>query len=139
MTATRCAAPRCGRFVPAGTEHCDKHESAGKEADAAHAAFLARLEQGSYAGLFDEQIREVMTQAATAMRAEGLSEEIGALRYVLARPINEEHDLARLTAAVTKIATAAVQTARAQRAINGESAEGLTSAVTQILAELDEE
>lgn len=96
MTAQRCMAPGCGRFVRAGAGYCTRQDGVSEQrpkasdADAAHARFLERLEQGRYEGLFDTQIREVMIQAATAMREQGLSEEIGALRYVLARLLNEE-------------------------------------------------
>lgn len=144
MPAVRCRAPQCGRFVRACADHCARHDAGTEgsrdalEVDTAHLEFLERLEQGNYEGLLDAQVREVMIQAAAALREQGLSDEIGALRYVLARLLKEEKDLTRLTANVVRIASAAVQTARAQRAIGGDTAEGLTSAVTQILAELDE-
>jgi hypothetical protein len=35
------------------------------------------------------------------------------------------------------VATVAIQAARAQRAISGEQAEGLTDAITRILVEMD--
>ena len=123
MTTNRCRASRCGRYVRAGAVHCPKHEERTEESDRPDPAaerrleFLERLEQGEYAALFDE---------------------IGALRFVMAKLLAEENDPAKLASSVTRVVTAAMQAARTGRAIGGESAEGLTSALTQILAELDE-
>jgi hypothetical protein len=101
-------------------------------------AFLERLERGEYAELFEENLSQVIAQAAKRMQERGPDDEIGALRFVLARLLAEEEDAVKLASGVTRVASAAVHAARAQRAISGESAEGLTSALTQILAELDE-
>jgi hypothetical protein len=136
--------PRCGRYVRAGAPHCDRHdpstsgEGRVETSDDAHARFLELLNRGEYAGFFDDRLLEVMRQAAQAMSERGLTEEIGALRMVLSRLVKEEQDLSKLTASVTRVASVAVQAARTQRAINGDTARGLTSALTQILAELDE-
>jgi hypothetical protein len=42
-----------------------------------------------------------------------------------------------LAKAVARVASVSIQAARAQRAISGQLAEGLTDAITQILAEFD--
>jgi hypothetical protein len=101
-------------------------------------AFLERLEKGEYAALFDENVSRVIAQAAQAMQERGPDDEIGALRFVMARLLAEERDATKLASSVTRVVTAAVQAARTRRAIGGETAEGLTSALTQILVELDE-
>jgi hypothetical protein len=100
--------------------------------------FEERVKTGEYAALFDEQLTKVLREAAAALAQRGLVEEIGALRYVLARLLAEEKELSVLTASVTRVTSVAVQAARAQRAISGDVADGLTSALTQILTELDE-
>lgn len=144
ITSRRCEAPRCGRFVHAGASRCNTHEGRGTGETPPDGrterrlAFLERLERGEYAALFDDNLSRVIEQAARKMQEHGPDDEIGALRFVLARLLAEEHDPVKLASGVTRVASAAVQAARAQRAISGESAEGLTSALTQILAELDE-
>lgn len=143
-TAHRCQAPGCGRFVRAGASFCPNHdplpdvEHVLAERPELRSRFRERLELGDYSALFDDQLSKVLQQAATAVAERGLVDEIGALRYVLARLLMEEDDLSRLTANVTRVASVAVQAARAQRAISGDVAQGLTSALTQILTELDE-
>lgn len=143
MTANRCRTPGCGRFVRAGASHCRDHgtDATGDALDPrveGRLTFLERLETGEYAALFDDNVRRVIAQAAQGMAEKGLVEEIGALRFVLARLLAEERNAIALAANVTRVTAAAVQAARAQRAISGETAEGLTTALTQILTELDE-
>ena len=144
MTAHRCEAPGCGRFVRAGAIHCSRHEVTGvavresEAIDERQARFRERLERGEYAELFDERMAPIIRQAAMALSERGLTDEIGALRYVLARLLMEEQDLTKLASNVTRVTSVAVQAARAQRAISGDVAQGLTSALTQILTELDE-
>jgi hypothetical protein len=140
----RCATPGCGRFVRQSARWCRNHGDGEVEADdvrrgdderaAATAAFRRRLDAGDYRRLYDETLREVIAQAA-AVR--GLADEIGALRVVLARLLLEEDDLSKLVAGVARLASVTVQATRAQRAIAGEQADGLTDAIAQILAELD--
>jgi len=144
MTAHRCETPGCGRFVRAGATHCTEHDALdteGEERDAfarARARFQERLERGEYEGLLDENVSQIINQAAKAMAEQGLTDEIGALRFALMRLLAEEKDAAKLAGNVARVASVAVQAARTQRAISGDAAEGLTSALTQILAELDE-
>lgn len=144
MTAHRCQAPGCGRFVRAGAAYCGNHnpftdvEEVLAGQPELRSKFRERLEQGEYAALFDDHLSKVMHQAAMAVAERGLVDEIGALRLVLARLLMEEDDLSKLAANVTRVASVAVQAARAQRAISGDVAQGLTSALTQILTELDE-
>jgi hypothetical protein len=140
----RCATPGCGRFVRQGATRCRNHRDGAVEADdarlgdderaAAAAEFRRRLDAGDYRRLFDETLREVIAQAAAER---GLVDEIGALRVVLARLLLEEDDLSKLVAGVARLASVTVQATRAQRAIAGEQADGLTDAIAQILAELD--
>ncbi len=74
--------------------------------------------------------------AATGLERESLTEEIGALRIVLARLLAEEDDPARLATSIPRVVDAVVRAVRTQRAIDGAMAEGLTDAVTQVLIEL---
>jgi hypothetical protein len=136
----RCATPGCGRFVRRGATWCRIHdvepETAGVEFEENEGAaeFRRRLDDGDYGRLFDAKLKEVIGQAAAER---GLADEIGALRVVLARLLLEEEDLSRLVSGVARLASVTVQATRAQRAIVGDQADGLTEAIAQILAELD--
>ena len=121
------------------TEEIDDGEigdGAAARARRATEAFRRRLEAGDYRGLYDRRLSGVIAQAASER---SLDDEIGALRFVLARLLAEEQeqDAAKLAASVARVVGVAVQAARAQRAIGGELADGLTEALTQILAEFD--
>ena len=87
---------------------------------------------------FEQQIEEVVARFASeaGLERESLSEEIGALRIVLARLLAEEDDPSRLASSIPRIVDAVVRAVRAQRSISGVLAEGLTQAVTQVLIEL---
>ena len=143
VTGRRCATPRCGRFVRLEEVWCATHRVAtGEEPGVVCEAALARREDfqrrlavGEYRALFETRLREVITQAAAE---QGLADEIGALRFVLARLLAEEEDTVRLAAGVARVASVAIQAARAQRAISGERAEALTGAIARLLIELDE-
>ena len=101
---------------------------------AAKAAFRERLESGDYRELFGGRLGEVMAQAAEEA---GVTDELGALRVVMARLMEEEDDLVVLAGLVARVASVSIQAARIQRAITGQLAESLTDAVTTILADLD--
>ena len=149
MGAKRCATPGCGRFVARGRMWCARHAAgvdgevelrkltdlAGPaELDERAAEFERRLARGDYRYLFGEVLREIIRQAANEP---GLADEIGVLRIVLARLLVEERDPKQLAMSVSKVAAVAIQAARAQRAITGEQAAGLTNAITQMLIDLD--
>ena len=98
------------------------------------ADFRARLESGDYRELLGARLGEVMAQAAAEA---GVTEELGALRIVMARLLTEEEDPVVLAPLIARIASVSIQAARAQRAISGQLAESLTEALTTILAELE--
>ena len=114
--------------------HVEEAEAEERQQHAA-AEFRRRLEQGSFAALFERRLGEVIAEAA---QERNLSTEIGALRFVLARLLAEEADVAKLAASVARVSAVLVQATRVQRTISGEVADGLTEAMTRILAELDD-
>ena len=157
----RCAAPGCTTVTRSRAGYCPAHAWLGQEVatllsddplaaragqvseieleaaerrQAAAAAFRQRLEAGDYRGLFGERLGELMAQAAADG---GVSDELAVLRIVMARLLAEEEDPVTLAKAVSRVAAVSIQAARAQRAINGQLAEGLTDALTTILADLD--
>ena len=74
---------------------------------------------------------------AQAAEQADVSDELGALRIVMARLMEEEDDLVVMAGLVARVASVSIQAARIQRAITGQLAESLTDAVTTILADLD--
>jgi hypothetical protein len=98
----------------------------------AAAAFRARLDAGDYRGLFGERLNDLMVQAASDG---GVADELAVLRIVMARLLAEETDPVVLAKSIARVASVSIQAARIQRAINGQLAEGLTDAITTILAE----
>lgn len=119
---------------PAASFHGDDEESRERRKNAA-AAFRRRLAEGSFPALFDQKLRDVIAEAS---RERNLSTEIGSLRFVLARLLAEEEDVGKLAASVARVSSVLVQATRVQRTIGGEVADGLTEAMTRILAELDD-
>jgi hypothetical protein len=110
------------------------HDSPAGRRRAAKAAFRERLESGDYRELFGGRLGEVMAQAAEEA---DVTAELGALRIVMARLMEEEDDLEVLAGLVARVASVSIQAARIQRAITGQLAESLTDAVTTILADLE--
>lgn len=105
-----------------------------EQRQAAAAEFRRRLEEGDYRGLFGGRLGGLMVQAAAE---DGLDDVVGILRIVMARVMVEEHDPVIQAKALSRVAVVLIQAAKAKRAINGQLAEGLTDAITSILAELD--
>lgn len=158
----RCQAPGCSTVTRSRRGYCPAHAWLGREAapggraddprsaraeqaseieleaverrQAAAATFRQRLEAGDYRGLFGERLGDLMAQAAADG---GVTDELAVLRIVMARLLVEEEDPVTLAKAVSRVAAVSIQAARAQRAITGQLAEGLTDALTTILAELE--
>ncbi len=149
----RCGAAGCTNFARGATGYCASHkglvgsgdgagESAadrlaredGERRRANADAFRERVEGGDYRQLFGGKLGRLMAQAA---EEKGVGDELGALRYCMARLMAEEEDPVTLAKSIARIASVSIQAARAQRAIQGHLAEGLTEAITQILVELD--
>ena len=130
-----------GETTPSVNDPLDSKSSTPRPLDssagrrrAAKAAFRARLESGDYRELFGGRLGEVMAQAAEEA---SVADELGALRIVMARLMEEEDDLEVLAGLVARVASVSIQAARIQRAITGQLAESLTDAVTTILADLE--
>jgi hypothetical protein len=124
-----CTTPR---LRDTSTDHRPLTESGRRRAAAT--AFRARLEAGDYRELFGGRLGELMARAAEEA---GVTPELGALRIVMARLMEEEDDLIELAPLIARIASVSIQAARVQRAISGQLAESLTEALTSILAEMN--
>ena len=133
------SSPGCARFA-AASGFCRQHsEPAHVDRPAAdraqrRAIFEQRLAGGDYRELFGPELNKIMRQAAAEA---SVDDEIGALRYAMARVLAEEDDPLRLSQAVAKLGAATVAAIRARRLLAGETADALTNAVTSILLELE--
>ncbi len=150
MGVTRCTEPGCGRSTGKNNARCRKHRkfanrevaepstvSPDLESDGvtqAEEEFRLRLAKGDYRELFGEALNVVIQQAAAEP---GLGDEIGILRVVLARILIEERDPAQLAESIARVASVAIQAARAQRAISGEVADRLQVALFAELTRAD--
>jgi hypothetical protein len=95
-------------------------------------------QNGSTDELVRRRIASILLRAGAPdeERAPPLDDEIGALRLVLARVLETEEDPRRLAISIPRIVDAMVRATRAQRQVQGDQAEGLTEALTQVLLEL---
>jgi hypothetical protein len=103
---------------------------------AAAESFRRRLTNGEYRELFDAPLSRILNQAAEQRT---LDDEIGAIRFALARILAEETDPRHLALAVARLSRASVATSRERRESTPPPANPLTEAMTKILAELDAE
>ncbi|HEV2128772.1 MAG TPA: hypothetical protein VGR22_09150 [Thermomicrobiales bacterium] len=97
--------------------------------------FRRRIAHGQYRELFDVSLARILAQAA---ERRDLDDEVGAVRFALARLIAEEPNPTRLALAVARLTHAAVATSRERRECSQGQPDGLTEAMVRILAELDE-
>ncbi len=96
--------------------------------------FQERVASGRYADLFDERVRRVLCEGAAIP---GPDEELGAIRFALAKLLAEELDASKLAAGVARLTSAAVQAMKLDRA-RGDAAEAsLAELIEEILVDLD--
>lgn len=121
--------------VRRATEDVDHAVEDGVDSEAAH-EFRRRVAHGEYETLFDTALARIISQAAAQ---KGLDDEIGAVRYALARLLSEEQDPRQLALGVARLTRASVAASRERRESRQEEPNPLTEAMTRILAELDAE
>lgn len=98
-----------------------------------HDDFRRRVERGAYDGLFDGAVRAILRQGAAIG---GVEDELGAIRYALAKLLAEEPDANRLAAGVARLCTAAVQVLRQAQRVPDTGGHALDEVMRQILAEI---
>jgi hypothetical protein len=90
-------------------------------------------------GATDWQIDPAIEGALTALASDpGLRVEIGALRLVLVRLLQEEADTARLAGYAARVAGVAVQAVKAQHAITGDAGEDTADILSRLLLGADD-
>lgn len=142
MAGKRCARAGCRAWAMRGGEFCRAHAGAptrraADEGDEEREAFSERLAGGDYRALLTPELTRILAQAGAES---SLTEEIGALRVVLKRLVDEVNaqgsDAHRLSESIPRVVSATVRAVKAQRAIAGETAGDLTEALTRVLIEL---
>lgn len=98
--------------------------------------FHARVAQGRYDELLEPSLRDVLRDGA-AIR--GLDEELGAIRFALAKLLAEEQDAGKLASGVARLTSASVQAMKMGQAIGDETDESLADLLNQILIDLEKE
>lgn len=99
-------------------------------------AFQHALQSGDFAALHATPINRLIQEAAADIGRRGVVDELGALRIVLTRLVNEQDDLDRLTANVTRVASVALHAARTQRLIGESASELIGGALGLIIDEI---
>jgi hypothetical protein len=111
----------------------DSPQDAEFSAEERAAAFAKLLETGDYRRLFGTHIDSIFRQAATQLADTGLGDEIGALRYVLARLIAEQKDLDRLAINVARIVSVTIKAAQMQSDLTEQVADAFAEELRQVL------
>ena len=100
------------------------------------AQFRERIRQGNYDALLDPSVRMLLREGA-AIR--GMDEELGAIRFALAKLLAEELDASKLAAGVARLTSAAVQAMKMGQALGDETDESLADLLNEILIDLEKE
>jgi hypothetical protein len=95
--------------------------------------FAHRARDGNFRQLYRDNILSIFDQAVEQLKISGLHEEVGSLRYVLARLMNEEQDLNRLTINVSRIVAVSIRTVQMHNAITGEASDEFKRTVIESL------
>lgn len=98
--------------------------------------FRTRIAAGRYDDLFDVPVRNVLREGA-AIR--GLDEELGAIRFALAKLLAEELDASKLAAGVARLTSAAVQTMKLDQSMGDSADRSLADVLNEILIDLERE
>jgi hypothetical protein len=125
-----CQRSGCRAWAMRGGDFCRSHQTVLERA-------VDRQDVGTDE-LVSRRIASILLRAGVPDqdRAPPLDDEIGALRLVLARVLESEEDPRRLATSIPRIVDALVRATRVQRQVQGDQAEGLTEALTQVLLEL---
>lgn len=125
-----CQRAGCRAWAMRGGDFCRAHQTVLDRA--------VDGQNGTTDELVSRRIASILLQAGVPDqdRAPPLDDEIGALRLVLARVLETEEDPRQLATSIPRIVDALVRATRVQRQVQGDQAEGLTEALTQVLIEL---
>ncbi len=114
----------------------DTKESPGDPILELRACFQDRVASGRYDALVHTPLRMVLREGAAIY---GVAEELGAIRFALAKLLVEEQDASKLAAGVARLTSAAVQAMKLGQSISDETDESLADLLNQILIDLEKE
>ena len=135
---TRCEHRGCRAWAVRGKTLCYAHLTQSQRNSPTGSSIARDHDPPKLHPALEQRIDEAVARYAAdaGLERQSLTDEIAALRIVLARLLVEEADPSRLATAIPRVVDAVVRAMRVQRAIGGAVAEGLTDAVTQVLIEL---
>lgn len=98
------------------------------------ASFQQRVRHGEYQSLYDASIRVLIEQGAAI---EGIEQELGAVRFALAKLMAEEEDAGKLAIGVARLASATVQLLKVIKPAATDSDEPAIASLNRILIDLE--
>ncbi|HET9661711.1 MAG TPA: hypothetical protein VFP05_15395 [Thermomicrobiales bacterium] len=98
--------------------------------------FQERLAQGGYDGLIDGPVQTVIEEAAAI---QGIDQELGAVRFALAKVLNDVEDANQLASSVARLAACTAQLLRVVRPTARESEGELIATLNQMMVDLEKE
>lgn len=117
--------------LPAPALHIQSERDAREER---RRIFLERVESGNFKELYGPKISELIRQASAE---KNVDDELGALRFSLAKAIAEVDDAEDLAKTVSTLARAIALILRSHRAATGETSSVLAEAIQDLLGDLD--
>ena len=115
----------------------DLREKDGQsERQSAQLAFAGQVKKGNYLQLYGDNLLSIFDQAVIQLKTSGLHEEVGSLRYVLARMMKEQQDMTRLTSNVARIVSVSIRTVHMHHTITGQTLNELVGKLAELLVEL---
>lgn len=152
MAGRRCARAGCRAWAMRGRRYCSahRHDEAEPRPTPDHdveidplierlersEAFAAAVRAGQQDELIDRAVQQVIAQIGGER---SLGEEIGALRIILKRVIaldGLEGDPRETAATAARLVDAIVRAVKTERALSGDLADDLSSALTTVLIEM---
>lgn len=148
VAGRRCARAGCRAWALRGGETCRAHTARAAGLGGREEGGGARRESGGAVGaatllqwmaqktdgqLSPSTVRRILAEIG---REGSLTEEIGALRALLNRLMDEEEDTQRLSESIPRVVNATVRALKAQHVISGETAGDLTEVLTRVLLDM---
>jgi hypothetical protein len=109
-------------------------DSKGDPREELRERFREAVMSGRYDALLDSSMRAILREGA-AIR--GVDEELGAIRFALAKLLAEESDASKLASGVARLTSASVQAMKMGQSISDETDESLADLLNEILIDLE--
>lgn len=116
--------------------HGNHHDEEADRSRKQRERFQERLKRAEYGALYDPPVKTVIEEAAAIP---GIDQELGAVRFALAKVLNDVEDAIQLAGTVARLAACTAQLLRVVRPTVRESDEQLISTLNQIMVDLEKE